>query len=280
MHYVVAGVGYTGLRVWRRLPADRRLGIRRPGTPGDWLGFDGDESAPGTISCPEPHALLYTVPPTPYGDEDLRLERFLAALRTAPVRFVYLSTSGVYGDRGGAPTDETAAPAPSTDRARRRLHAEAAIAAWCDDRGVEPTVLRVPGIYGPGRLGLDRLRRREPVLREADANPGNRIHVDDLALACLAALQHDAPTGIYNVSDGDHRSSTAFSKDVAAQAGLPAPPEIPREEANRRFSAARRSFLNESRVLDTRKMRDVLGVTPRYADSTEGIAASLAEEVG
>jgi nucleoside-diphosphate-sugar epimerase len=152
------------------------------------------------------------------------------------------------------------------------------LADWCTGRHTTAVVLRVPGIYGPGRLGTDHIREAMPVLEEDDANPGNRIHVDDLATCCIAALSPGVPDGIYNVGDGDHRSGTWFANEVARQAGLPPPPTISLEEARKTFSPMRLSFLRESRIVDTTKMREVLGVTPKYADAADGIAASLAEE--
>ena len=108
-----------------------------------------------------------------------------------------------------------------------------------------------------------------------EAPPGNRIHVDDLASCCLQVLDAATIPGVYNLGDGDHRSSSWFAKTVADIAGLTAPPEIPMAEATRTFSESRLSFLQESRRLDTSKMREVLGVVPRYEDATDGIRASL-----
>jgi nucleoside-diphosphate-sugar epimerase len=117
-----------------------------------------------------------------------------------------------------------------------------------------------------------------PVLEEKAANPGNRIHVDDLATCCLAALSPGVPDGIYNVGDGDHRSGSWFTNEVARQAGLPPPPAISLAQAEETFSPMRLSFLRESRIVDTTKMRQVLGVIPKYTDAADGIAASLREE--
>jgi len=117
-----------------------------------------------------------------------------------------------------------------------------------------------------------------PVLAEDSTNPGNRIHVDDLADCCVAALEPGVPAGIFNVGDGDHRSATWFTNEVARQAGLSRPPEISREAAAKEFSPMRLSFLSESRRVDTSKMRRVLGVTPRYANPEDGIRASLEAE--
>ena len=281
MRYVVAGTGYTGRRVLALLPSESRVGLSRsplddPSLTVHILDLDRDGARMPAMS--PPWTLLYTIPPPAGGTDDPRLAALLAGLKSAPARIVYLSTSGVYGDRGGRLTDETASVNPRTDRARRRLGAESLLEAWCAEHGADCLLFRVPGIYGPGRLGVERLRGGAAVLREADSGPGNRIHVDDLARCCLAAMTEGAPAGIYNVGDGDHRSSAEFSKTVARLAGLAAPPEITLADAERDWSAQRLSFLNESRRLDTGKMRKILGVTPRYTDPEEGIRASLAEE--
>lgn len=281
MNYLIVGAGYTGKRVAIRLPAERTWITRRV-----CGAQDGDrcvpldlDAIPSSVATPNsPWSLLYTVPPEADSDGDPRLQSLLDALVNAPERIVYLSTSGVYGQRHGSETDEGVPVAPRTARAKRRAAAEAVLSAWCAERSVPLFVLRVPGIYGPGRLGLERLRQGAAVLQESEAPPGNRIHVDDLAAACVAALEVQADAGAYNIGDGDHRSSTAFSNAVARHAGLEAPPQISLAEAQKVWSPARLSFLTESRRLDTRRMRTVLGVSPRYADPEDGIRASLLEE--
>jgi len=266
MHTVVTGVGYTGRRVVSLLPGDLATGLSRP-------TFDLDSPPDCFPKIPLPFNLLYTVPPRSDADGDSRLESLLALLDPVPERIVYLSTSGVYGDARGALVDESRTPAPATQRAQRRLTAELELTAWCNKNEVRLVILRVPGIYGPDRLGLERIRGREPVI--TDAHPGNRIHVDDLAACCVQALGNNAPAGIYNVGDGDHRSSTWFTNAVAEFAGMEPPPEISRADAETELSETRLSFLNESRILDTSKMRDVLGFRPHYTDAEDGIRASL-----
>ena len=286
---VVVGTGYTGRRLLGRLPAGEAVGLSRsmprpePAARIEIVDLDRDEKP--ALELPRDYSVVYTVPPAAEaGAEpespaaDPRLGRLLGHLLPPPSRFVYLSTTGVYGNRNGAVVDEETEPKPETGRAGRRLAVERRLASWCGDNGSKLIVLRVPGIYGPGRLGVDRLRAGEPVLAEAEANPGNRIHVDDLVECCIAALCAGVPAGIYNLGDGDRRTSTWFAAEVARQAGLPPPPTVDREEAERRFSARRLSFLAESRRVDTRKMRDVLGVTPSYTDAADGIRASLLEE--
>ena len=268
------GAGYTGTRVLRRLPDAVALGRSRPGD--ERLDLDHDERL--QLELPEEYAVIYSAPPAPDQPGDPRLGRFLAMLPHAPARLVYLSTTGVYGNRDGERVDETSEARPESARAERRLAAERMLAEWCTGRQTTAVVLRVPGIYGPGRLGTDSIRSGMPVLEEKDANPGNRIHVDDLATCCIAALAPGVPDGIYNVGDGDHRSGTWFTNEVARQAGLPPPPTISLAEAKKTFSPMRLSFLRESRIVDTKKMREVLGVLPKYADAADGIAAALAEE--
>ncbi len=268
------GAGYTGARVIERQPDAIALGRSRSGD--ERLDLDRDEEL--RIALPERYAVIYSVPPADDQPGDPRLARFLALLPRPPARIVYLSTTGVYGDRDGARVDEKTKPRPESARAERRVAAERMLAEWCTGRDTTVVVLRVPGIYGPGRLGTDRIRTAMPVLEEKDANPGNRIHVDDLATCCIAALSPDVPDGIYNVGDGDHRSGSWFTNEVARQAGLPPPPAISLDEAQKSFSPMRLSFLRESRIVDTTKMREVLGVTPKYANPADGIAASLKEE--
>lgn len=277
---LVVGTGYLGRRVVERIPAGTVVGLSRSAdaTLPMLETHDLDAGGPLPLTLPGQFRVLYTVPPAAAADGDPRLERLLERLDPPPAAFVYISTTGVYGDRGGAGVDESAAVRPATDRARRRVAAESLLAAWCRDRGTRLVVLRAPGIYGPGRLGTDRLRAGEPVVREADAGPGNRIHVDDLASCCLAALDNEKAEGIFNVGDGDHRSATWFATEVARQAGLPTPPAISMAEAEQSFSAMRLSFLRESRRIATTRMRTELGVAPRYADAADGIRASLAAE--
>jgi nucleoside-diphosphate-sugar epimerase len=235
--------------------------------------LDLDKHATLPIEPSTGYAMLYTVPPDPAHADDLRLQHLFDVLPQPPMRFVYLSTTGVYGNRDGAIVDEAVALAPQTDRARRRVASEHALARYCKRTGSELIVLRVPGIYGPGRLGAERLREGLPVLQESDANPGNRIHVVDLVSCCLAALSPDVPPGIYNVGDGDTRSATWFA--FARQCGLPPPPIVSRTQAQQQLSAERLSFLNESRRLDLTRMVTILKPRLQYADAADGIAASL-----
>ncbi len=125
MQTVIVGVGYTGQRVLAALPADRAQGLSRK-------IIDLDEDSPNQVSLPETYVLLYTVPPGKTSASDERLETLLGMHQTPPARFVYLSTSGVYGDCGGQSVDETARPNPMSERAKLRLWAEHRLTDWCD----------------------------------------------------------------------------------------------------------------------------------------------------
>ena len=272
MFTLVAGTGYTGHRVLKQLPADEVAGLSRTAfdtdRPFERVDFDTLDALPMTL--PADYAVLYTCPPD--GPTDQRVRRFTAALPHEPARFVYISTTGVYGDCRGALVSEEMPVNPGSRLSKPRVDAEDFLRTWTE----RLVVLRVPGIYGPGRLGVDRIAAGEAYLREAEANPGNRIHVDDLVACCLAALSVRTPAGVYNVGDGDYRSATWFANEVARQAGLRAPQEISRARAAQEFSPTRLAFLASSRKIDTTRMREVLGVTPRSPE--EGIQQSLRAE--
>jgi nucleoside-diphosphate-sugar epimerase len=264
---LVIGVGYLGKRFCKQA-GDDVLGLTR-------ADYDLDTGGALPIAVPAGYRVLYTVPPSRESDADIRLERLLAILEPAPKRFVYISTTGVYGDHRGGDVDEHTPVNPGSASSARRVAAENALTDWARAAGCDAVILRVPGIYGPGRLGIERIREQAPMVREEDVGPGNRIHVDDLAACCAAALDDSTPAGIYNVGDGDHRTSAWFTGEVARQLGLPAPPTITMAEAEQQFSPMRLSFLRDQRRVDTTKMRNVLGVTPRYTNPADGIAASI-----
>jgi nucleoside-diphosphate-sugar epimerase len=137
----------------------------------------------------------------------------------------------------------------------------------------------VAGIYGPGRLPLERLHRAVPAIVPHQATPSNRIHVTDLVTACMAAgTAAAADRRIYNVSDGSEYTLTDYLQHVATIAGLPSPPLITRAEAERTATASSWSFLAESRRADNGRMLRELKVQLEYGDLDRGIQASLDEQ--
>jgi nucleoside-diphosphate-sugar epimerase len=140
---------------------------------------------------------------------------------------------------------------------------------------VDLIILRVPGIYSPGRLPVERVRQGVPVLIETDAPWSNRIHADDLAAACFAAARCGRSGQAYNISDGHPTTMTDYFWRIADLYGLPRPPAISMAEARRVLSPSMLSFLEESKRLDTRRMRDELGVALRYPDLASGLPTCL-----
>lgn len=217
--------------------------------------------------------VLHTAPPPADGDTDTRTATLLAVLGKGnpPQRVVYLSTSGVYGDCGGALVDEAHPLNPSTARARRRADAERQLGAWCRTGGSTLVVLRVPGIYAADRLPLDRLRSGVPALQDEDDGYTNHIHADDLAAIALRACAADAPGGIYNASDDSRLKTGAWLDLVADRHGLPRPARIARAAAPGRIPAGMLSFMSESRRLVNERMKRELGVALRYPTVHAGV---------
>lgn len=246
--------------------------VQRPLTRA--CGEDLDQ--PGSLANLEPtDAVLHCAPPPAEGAADTRTANLLQAFDSAgilPIRFVYISTSGVYGHCEGGLVDESCAVRPQSERARRRVDAEAQLALWCSKRGVALIVLRAPGIYAADRLPLARLRARTPVLSDADDVYTNHIHADDLAAICVRALDEGAPAGTYNASDDSCLKMGEWFDLVADYSGLPRPPRVARAEAAGRVPPELLSFMSESRRLDNRRLKHILGVKLRYPTVREGLA--------
>ncbi len=237
----------------------------------------GDLDRPTSIrNLPQqPGVLYWFAPPPATGSDDPRIAAFLQRLGPAhyPKKLVYISTSGVYGDCQGAWVTESQPPAPRTDRALRRWAAEQTLMNWATLTGVEYVILRVPGIYGPGRLPLERLRQGLPVITPEQAPYSNRIHIDDLARVCVAAARHSGTEVLFNVSDGHPTTMTDYFMQVADLTGLPRPPCISLAEARNHLSASLLSFIEESRRMDNQLMRERLGIELLYPDLARGLPA-------
>lgn len=226
--------------------------------------------------------VYYFAPPPDQGVTDSRMAAFCDALANGekPWKIIYISTSGVYGDCSGALVDESAPLRPLTDRARRRVDAEEQLRRLQTVQGVAVVILRVPGIYGPGRLPRKRIAQGVPVLDEREAPPSNRIHALDLARICVAAGEKAQAGDVFNVCDKSGGSMTDYFNAVADACGLPHPPQISMEEARQRLSPEMLSYLNESRRLDTRRLHERLKIRLLYPDLVAGLKATLADERG
>jgi nucleoside-diphosphate-sugar epimerase len=236
----------------------------------------GDLDRPETLApfAGAADAVLHLAPPDEARDGDVRTRNLIAALsgaRMLPRRFVYISTSGVYGDCGGARVEESRPVNPRTVRAARRVDAERAVTEWGDAAGVKTTILRVPGIYATDRLPVERLARGTPVLRAEDDVYTNHIHADDLAAICVRALDADAPGGVYNAADDSELKMGEWFDLVADRCGLPRPPRVARADAERLIPSSLLSFMSESRRLANRRMKETLGIRLRFPTVFEGV---------
>jgi len=214
-----------------------------------------------------PFAVLHFAPPPSDGRDDPRTARLIAALtkaRIIPQRFVYISTSGVYGDCAGAHVTEARPRRGRTARARRRVAAEDRLRRWAKRYGVRLSILRAPGIYAETRLPLERLKQGTPVLRPEDDVFTNHIHADDLARATIAAAFRGKPNRAYNISDDAELPMGVWFDAVADAFGLPRPPRVSWEQAEKHIAPLLLSFMSESRRLSNTRMKRELRVRLRY----------------
>jgi nucleoside-diphosphate-sugar epimerase len=287
---LIFGCGDTGRRVAglalaQQLPV---AGVVRSATSSQILQQTGIEAflidldAPSTdTGLPSRGALIiYMVPPPDHGEDDPRLEQTLRGLEQTglPARILYISTTGVYGDCQGRWIDENTPLAPATPRARRRVATENLLREWCALHGVAWIILRVPAIYGPGRLPIERLRARLPVPQPNASGYSNRIHVYDLARICFKAMTDAPDNSLYNVSDGNPVSFTDYLSLLAELAGLPAPSLVTMQDAESHIDPGMMSFLRESKRVRNDKLLRELRLTLHYPDARSGILASLAAD--
>ena len=229
-----------------------------------------------------PFAVLHCAPPPSDGRDDPRTQRLLAALtraRIIPQRFVYISTSGVYGDCAGARVAETRARRAQTPRAKRRMAAEDRLRQWAGRHGVQLALLRAPGIYAESRLPLERIKQATPVLAADDDVFINHIHADDLARAAVAAIFHGRPNRAYNVTDDAEMKMGGWFDSVADAFHLPRPPRVSWEEAEQRIAPLLLSFMSESRRLVNTRMKRELRVRLAYPTPQVLLAAVAPREL-
>jgi len=214
------------------------------------------------------NVVLHFAPPADSGDgaRDIRTRHLLSALSQArlPKQLVYISTSGVYGDYGGAWVDETRPLNATTARALKRVDAERQIRNWAKQNRVAATILRVPGIYAADRLPLKRLQQGTPAIIASEDSYTNHIHADDLARISVAALRYGKPGRAYHASDDSHLKMGEYFDSVADAFSMARVPRISRAEAQRALPETLLSFMNESRRLTNQRMKRELKVKLSY----------------
>ncbi len=279
------GLGYSALALGRRLAAEgwtvtgtcraaeQVAALRRTGfaaTP-----FERDRPLPVGALEGVSH-ILVSIPPEATGDPVLeRHAGDIAAIRGL-AWLGYLSTTAVYGDRGGGRVDETDAPSPSGERGRRRVTAETSWRALWHRWAAPVHIFRLAAIYGPGRSPFEALRAGTAKRIDQPGQLFSRIHVEDLAMALAASIGRPRPGAVYNVCDDEPAEPAAVVAYAAALLGLLPPPPVPLAAAG--LSPMAQSFYDDNKLVANALLKRELGVVWRYPDYRAGLAAILAAE--
>jgi len=238
--------------------------------------FDRDrpiDDAAAALAC-STH-VLSSVPPDDAGDAVLDQHGdALAAI--AGIQWVgYLSTTGVYGNTGGARVDETSPTNPSSERSRRRVAAEQGWFGLWRDQDVPVHQFRLAGIYGPGRSALDQVRGGRARRIDRPGHRFSRIHVQDIATVLEASIQRPRPGAIYNVADDTPAPPAEVTAFAAGLLGVAPPPLVPFDEARAGMSEMALSFWNDNRLVDNGLIHEELEVDLDYPDFRAGLRAVL-----
>lgn len=285
-HLFCFGLGYSAQTLGRELLAQgwRVGGTARSRDAADILkqsGFDAlvfDGLQPGRgigeALRAATHVLL-SIPPLAYGDPALALHA--RELEASPsLNWIgYLSTIGVYGDHGGAWIDEETPPAPASERSRWRLAAEDAWLAFGARSGKRVQIFRLPGIYGPGRSAIDRLREGTAQRIVKPGQVFNRVHVDDIAGALAAAIAGRGAHDVYNVTDDEPAPAQDVVTYAAELLRISPPPEVPFDAA--RLTDMAKSFYAENKRVRNARMRGELGVDLKFPSYREGLRAIMTQ---
>ncbi len=286
----IIGCGYIGLRLGRALlersliQADHLLAlVKTPASREQCLStginsiyHDLDDPAQAlNPSLNSKNALLYYfAPPPAKGSTDPRVQNFLHHIEAQPpAKIVLISTTGVYGNSQGQWVNEDSPLHADVERSQRRLHAEQQCQSFCQKLAIPLVILRVAGIYGPGKLPLKRILAGTPIVRAEDSPYSNRIHTDDLLEICIKAGVDTSINGIFNCADGQPTTMYDYFIKVARTHQLAEPPAITLAQATTQLSAGMLSYMSESRRVDNGKLLRHFKLSLKYPDLTAGLAA-------
>ncbi len=222
--------------------------------------------------------IYYFVPPPSNGTKDSIIQSFLNTLAAnknsiSVKKILLISTTGVYGDCQGNWVNEQQPLNPQAQRAKRRVDAEQQLSRFAKANGIDYTILRVPGIYGPQKLPLERIKAAKPILALSESPWSNRIHIKDLAQICYLAMHKKLALPAYNVADNKPTSMSDYFIQLARHFNLPDPPQISLDEAKKLFSKNMISYLVESKRIDNRKLLEELQYQLNYPSLQEGLKA-------
>lgn len=280
MNLLVFGLGYSAQAfVARHADMFASIAGTRRSARADVAGvaplvFDDGRSDPALdAAIAQADVALVSIAPDEAGDPVLRACADALARASRLRRVIYLSTVGVYGDHGGGWVDETTPPRPASARSQARLAAERAWEEAAERHGFALDVLRLSGIYGPGRSAIDNLRRGAARRLVKPGQVFNRIHVDDIAGAIRACVLRDRAGAIYNVTDDEPAPPQDVVAFAAGLLGVAPPPEQDFETAD--LTPMARSFYGENKRVSNARAKDALGWTPLYPTYREGLRACL-----
>ena len=266
---LIIGCGDIGLRVAKQLSRSHRV-FALTSSPSrlQELREVGATPIMGNLDKPETlwrlsglaQTVIHLAPPQNQGNRDCRtrnLLRILSQGSNAVRRFIYISTTGVYGNHRGEKVSEATPVSPESERAHRRVDAEHALRLWAPAHGVALTILRVPGIYSVDRLPIERIQSQTPALLPEEDAYSNHIHSDDLARLVCAAVYHGKPQRIINTCDGGETKMGDYFDEVADAFGMDRPPRLPASELKNRVSPMLWSFMRESRRVTNTRLHEL-----------------------
>jgi nucleoside-diphosphate-sugar epimerase len=266
---LIIGCGDIGLRVANQLSRSHRVfALTSQQNRFQELREVGAIPILGNLDHPESlwrlsglaQTVIHLAPPQNSGNRDCRtrnLLRILAQGSNIVRRFIYISTTGVYGNHQGSKVSETTPVSPQSERAQRRVDAERTLRLWAPAHGVALTILRVPGIYAADRLPIDRLKAKTPALLPDEDAYSNHIHSDDLARLVCAAIYHGKPQRIINACDGGETKMGDYFDEVADTFGLERPARLPGSELQKIVSPMMWSFMRESRRVTNSRLHEL-----------------------
>lgn len=283
MHHLIIGYGYAGFHLAKYLISKKEsvTAVSRH--------LDDSQNVPGVnyiqhdIQTPlvwskQDTILYYLIPPPATGQHDTLLQAFINVSPIKPAKVIYFGSSGVYGDKSGDWVDEESPCSISFDRQNRRLDAEKQCMQFSIENNIDCVLLRIAGIYGPGRLPIDAARKQATLIDPQFAPATNLIYVKDLAQIAASLAMSNHAQGIYNVADGLPEPMGSLQQHVAKLLGIASAPFQSFQEAWADASAMKREFMQASKCLSIKALQmtltDSLAITPKEI----AISESLHEE--
>lgn len=285
-HIFMLGYGYTARALMKRLRADggwsfagatrseeKAAAMRAEGVEARIWGEGGFEPA----WLDDATHILISTPPNEEGCPAFRAASDEIAKRREDIAWIgYLSTNGVYGDHGGAWVNETSALKPTTDRARRRIRAEADWAGLAAAFALPLIIFRLPGIYGPGRSAFDTVRAGKAKRVYKEGQVFSRMHVDDIAAALAASMAKPRLHDLYNLADDEPAPPQDVVEYACKLLGVDPPPLTPLEDAD--LSDMAKSFYADNKRVSNKRIKEALGVKLQYPTYREGLEAIFETE--